>query len=416
MSLLALGINHKTASVDVREKASLVPEQIEAFLHHAKQNGIADEVVVLSTCNRTEFYIQNLRSTYDEFIEVWANHSNLEASEIREYLYELKNDEMVFHLFEVASGLDSLILGEPQIFGQLKQSLANSVRHGMVSKYLQRLFQLSFFVAKRVRTETNIGAFAVSVAFTAVQLAKQIFDGLERHHVLLVGAGETTELVARHLLEAGVTSIDVANRSLDRAETMIENLGLKSNAYTLDEIPELLSRADIVVSSTAANHALITKEMAKAALKKRRNKPILMIDLAVPRDIEAAIGSLSDIYLYTVDDLNSIVEDNQKSREEAAEEAKAFLHDGLARWNAWYELSDLGEVLTPLQAYAEEKRAQGVRRAKSQLAAGHGIDEVLDQLSNQLLGRVLHPLVSYLKKADDDTHEAFLKKIQDEFK
>ena len=141
-----------------------------------------------------------------------------------------------------------------------------------------------------------------------------------------------------------------------------------------------------------------------------------MIDLAVPRDIEAAIGSLSDIYLYTVDDLNSIVEDNQKSREEAAEEAKAFLHDGLARWNAWYELSDLGEVLTPLQAYAEEKRAQGVRRAKSQLAAGHGIDEVLDQLSNQLLGRVLHPLVSYLKKADDDTHEAFLKKIQDEFK
>lgn len=416
MSLLVLGLNHKTASVEVREQASLVPEQINAFLETASLQRFVDEVVVLSTCNRTEFYLKNLRVSQSEFIDIWAAHSNLKANEIYEYLYELREEEMVYHLFEVASGLDSLVLGEPQIFGQLKQALATAVTFGTVHKFLQKLFQLSFHIAKKVRTETDIGMYAVSVAFTAVQLAKQIFDGLESQRVLLVGAGETTELVARHLLDAGVVEINVVNRTAHRAQLMLENLGLKRSVYTLEMLPPLMAEADIIISSTAAEYALIDKTMVKQALKVRKNRPILMIDLAVPRDIDEKVGKLSDIYLYTVDDLHTIVEDNQRSREKAAIEAKRYLNEGVKTWQEWKKRAHLSRVMLPLQAYAVAKKNQGIQKAKNQLAHGKEIDLVLEQLSNQLLGRVLHPLLEHLKIADERAHASFIRKIEAEYK
>lgn len=416
MSLLALGISHKTASVEVREQATLVPENIRAFLAFAQAEKIAEEVVVLSTCNRTEFYFNQLNISVSEFGEIWARYSNLTAETVERYLYKLEGDAMVRHLFRVAAGLDSLILGEPQIFGQLKDSLATSVDFGMAKKFLQRALQMSFNVAKEIRTETNIGAYAVSVAFTAVQLARQIFDGLENYHVLLVGAGETIELVARHLMESGVTNITVANRSLDRAEAMVESLGIEAESYTLDQLESLLPAADIVVSSTAANDALITKSMAKKALKQRRHQPVLMVDLAVPRDISPEIDSLPDIYLYTVDNLNDIVEHNQKSREEAAREAEHYIERGVERWREWYQISDIGNTMQVLTEYAETEQARASTRLINQLGANDETAQLIEKMAAQLAGRLLHPMILHLKGLEEQHADEMITAFLAEFR
>ncbi len=415
MGLFVLGISHQKASVEIREQVSLVPEQIDAFLTFVRQQKIAKEAVVLSTCNRTELYFYQLKKPLESVISGWAEHTSLSSEELSHYLYQLEGAAAAEHLFRVAAGLDSLILGEPQIFGQLKQALAQSVRHEQVGKYLNHLFQLSFNVAKEIRTETNIGAFAVSVAFTAVQLARQIFDGLADYSVLLVGAGETTELVARHLLEAGVERIDVVNRSIERAESLIETLGIEGESSTLDALPQFLPKADIVVSSTAADHALITKTMAKEALKKRAYQPMLMIDLAVPRDIEAEVGKLDDLYLYTVDDLNMIVADNQKSREEAALEAERYVQRGVGRWQEWLLVADMGQRLAPIEARNRKMIERSMRRARNQLAQNENVDDVLAQYGRQLTQRIMHPFISYIKALESGEERAILEKLLKEF-
>lgn len=415
MGLIALGINHTTASVDIRERVSLVPDQIAAFLSFAKEQRIADEVVVLSTCNRTELYFYRLHTTPAALVDAWSKHTDLAPEEMIKYLYELTGSAAAKHLFRVAAGLDSLILGEPQIFGQLKQSLAQATEAGTVDKYLNHLFQLSFNISKEIRTKTNIGAYAVSVAFTAVQLARQIFDGLEHHRVLLVGAGETIELVARHLLESGVRNITVANRSEGRAKELIEELGIEAQSHALQQLPELLVEADIVVSSTAADHALITKSMAKAALKARKQQPILMVDLAVPRDIEAEVGTLNDLYLYTVDDLNMIVADNQKSREEAAEEAQRYVLAGVERWEEWLTIAHFGHKLQQIERYNDVMKARSIQRAKNQLKRGDSEEEVLTQLANQLTNRIMHPFIKHLKSLEQQQEQEMLERILKEF-
>lgn len=416
MSLLALGISHKTASVEVREQATLVPENIRAFLAFAKEKNIADEVVVLSTCNRTEFYFKDLQLSLTEFGALWAQYSQLTESSVERYLYKLEGEAMIRHLFRVAAGLDSLILGEPQIFGQLKDALATAVDFGMAKKFLQRALQMSFNIAKEIRTETEIGAYAVSVAFTAVQLARQIFDGLEHYKVLLVGAGETIELVARHLIESGVSNIMVVNRSQERTAKMIESLGIEAETYPLDQLGELLPEADIVVSSTAAKEALITQPMAQQALKKRRHQPMLMIDLAVPRDISPEIDALSDIYLYTVDNLNDIVAHNQQSREEAALEAERYIERGVKRWDEWYQLSEIGDSVQVLTDYAKETQAQASRRLMNQLGAEGEAAELIEKMAAQLAGRLLHPMITHLKRLEEQHEDEMIAALLTEFR
>ncbi len=415
MSLLVLGIGHKTASVEIRERATLVPDNIKAFLAMAKTCRIASEVVVLSTCNRTEFYFYQLMMPIEEFCEVWANYSELDADTAKAHMYRIEGAEAARYIFRVAAGLESLILGEPQIMGQLKDSLNIATEYGTAQKYLQRALQMSFNVAKEIRTETNIGAFAVSVAFSAVQLAKNIFDGLENHHVLLVGAGETIELVARHLIEAGVHKITIANRRVERATLMINDLGIQADAHGLEDLGSLLPKADIVVASTAAQDALITKEMTKSALKLRKNRPMLMIDLAVPRDISPELDKLSNIYLYTVDNLNEIVEDNQRAREDAAIAAEKYVEQGLDRWNEWYKLSEVGSSIQAMVQYAETEKNEAIHRLLNQLDGGY--DAVLiEKMATQLANRLLHPMIEHLKSLEEAEEKVKVTELLAQFK
>lgn len=415
MSLFVLGIGHKTASVEIRERATLVPDKIQAFLVMAKTCHIASEIVVLSTCNRTEFYFYNFAITTEEFCEIWANYSELDVKTAQKHLYQYEGDRAVEHIFRVASGLESLILGEPQIMGQLKEALRVATEHQMARKYLQRTLQMSFNIAKEVRTETNIGAFAVSVAFSAVQLAKNIFDGLEHHHVLLLGAGETIELVARHLIEAGVRSLSIVNRRVERASMMIEELGVPASAHSLEELADCLPVADIVVASTAAQEALITKEMVKNALKSRKNRPMLLIDLAVPRDISPELDKLSNIYLYTVDNLNAIVEDNQKAREEAALLAERYIAEGVARWQSWYRLAEIGSSVQALQDYAAIERELAVTRLLNQMHDGTDA-ELIRKMATQLTNRLLHPMIEYLKALEEADEKVKVTELIAQFK
>ena len=415
MSLLVLGIGHKTASVEIREQATLVPENIKAFLAMAKTCRIASEVVVLSTCNRTEFYFYQLTMPIEEFCEVWANYSELDAKTAKAHMYQIEGAEAARYIFRVAAGLESLILGEPQIMGQLKDCLSIATEYGTAQKYLQRVLQMSFNVAKEIRTETNIGAFAVSVAFSAVQLAKNIFDGLENHNVLLVGAGETIELVARHLIEAGVKNITIANRRIERAELMINELGIEADAHSLSDLGDLLPKADIVVASTAAQEALITKEMTKNALKLRKNRPMLMIDLAVPRDISPELDKLSNIYLYTVDNLNEIVEDNQRAREEAAIAAGKYVDQGLDRWKEWYKLSEVGGSIQAMVNYAEVEKSEAVHRLLNQLDGTYDA-ALIEKMATQLANRLLHPMIEHLKSLEEAEEKVKITELLAQFK
>ena len=415
MSLLVLGIGHKTASVEIREHATLVPEKIRAFLAMAKSCQMAKEVVVLSTCNRTEFYCYDLTMPIDEFCAVWANYSELDAKTAKNHIYQKEGSDAAKHIFRVAAGLESLILGEPQIMGQLKDSLSVATEFGTAQKYLQRVLQMGFNVAKEIRTETNIGAFAVSVAFSAVQLARNIFDGLENQHVLLVGAGETIELVARHLIEAGVQNITIANRRVERASLLIDELGIQADAHALTDLEEILPTADIVVASTAAEDALITKEMAKKALKIRKNRPMLMIDLAVPRDISPEIDDLSNIYLYTVDNLNEIVEDNQKAREDAAIAAEDYVDKGLTRWDEWYKLSEIGGSVQAMIRYAEAEKSEALHRLFNQLD-GQYDSKRIEKMTTQLVNSLLHPMIEHLKSLEEAEEKVTITELLAQFK
>lgn len=304
MAFLALGINHKTASVDVRERVAFTPEQLVEALQQLCRLTDSREAAILSTCNRSELYIEQDQLSADIVLRWLADYHHLSLDELRASAYVHEDDAAVRHMMRVASGLDSLVLGEPQILGQMKSAYAVAREAGTIGPLLGRLFQATFNAAKQVRTDTAIGENPVSVAFAAVSLAKQIFSDLQRSQALLIGAGETITLVARHLHELGVKRIVVANRTLERASLLAEQFG--AHAVLLSDIPAELVRSDIVISSTASQLPILGKGAVESALKLRKHKPIFMVDIAVPRDIEPEVGELDDVYLYSVDDLHEV--------------------------------------------------------------------------------------------------------------
>jgi len=331
MSLVAIGINHKTATVDLREKVAFSPDKIHDAMRSLASRTKTGEAVIISTCNRTELYTNT--GDEAEVISWLEEYHQLSHEDVEPCLYRFEGQEVAQHLMRVSSGLDSLILGEPQILGQVKQSFVKAKEAGSVAITMDRLFQNTFSVAKKIRTETEIGTAAVSVAFAAVSMAKHIFSSLSTTKVLLIGAGETIELVARHLKDNGVDSMVVANRTLSRAEGMCEEFG--ATAITLEQIPDYLPQADIVISSTASPLPILGKGMVEKALKQRRHQPMLLVDIAVPRDIEAEVGELDDAFLYTVDDLQSIIEQNMASRREAAEQAELIAEEQSHLFMEW---------------------------------------------------------------------------------
>jgi len=400
LSIVAVGINHKTAPVAVREKISFNPDKLSVALQEMLSAVQCREVAILSTCNRTELYLVqdgDITLTQERLVKWLESYHNVPASTILPSIYWYQDQQAVNHMMRVACGLDSLVLGEPQILGQMKQAYNQAKAAGSMALIMDRLFQRTFGVAKQVRTETDIGTSAVSVAFASVNLAKHIFASLENARVLLVGAGETIELVAKHLYENKVSKITVANRTIERAATMAKQIG--ADVITLAQIPDVMSQADIVISSTGSTLPLIGKGMVEQALSKRRHKPIFMVDLAVPRDIEEQVGDLDDVFLYTVDDLQSIIAQNLESRRKAAIEAESIVSSQSDRFMAWLRGLNTQDTVVSYRQQCLSERDFLLEKAMTQLSAGKNAEAVIGELATKLTNKFMHAPTSALQSA-----------------
>ena len=400
MPFFALGINHQTAPVEIREKLAFNREQLASALGELKALSDVNEVAVLSTCNRTEIYCEVTGATPETVLDWVANARAKDDPDVRDRFYAYERRDVVRHLLRVACGLDSLVLGEPQILGQLKQAYDDACRAGTVGPVLHRLFQYAFQVAKQVRTETAIGANAVSVAYAAVSLARQIFGDLKQHTALLIGAGETIELAANYLADRGLGRLIVANRTQSRAQELATRH--RGYAISLDEIPDHLGEADIVISSTASPDPVLTRRNVEHALRGRRHKPVFMVDIAVPRDIEASVGKLDDVYLYTVDDLQHVIEENRASRAQAAQDAEEIVEARAQMFLEQLQALDAVPLIQSLRQQGETEKLRALEQAQRMIAAGKPAEEVAAWLANTLTNRLLHAPTSGLRQAAAD--------------
>ncbi len=391
MTLWVLGLNHQTAPVGLRERVAFDAAALPAALTSLRALPEVSEVAVLSTCNRTELYAI---ADDGNALAAWLS---AHAEGLDGYLYRHSDAGAVRHLFRVATGLDSMVLGEPQILGQVKEAWVAAREHGALGNRLDRLFQQTFAVAKRARTDTRVGANPVSVASTAVRLAQNSFARLDDSTVLLIGAGETIELAARHLSEGRVRRLLIANRTLAHAQELATRHG--GYALPLTELERHLAEADVVFSATASREPVLTRAQVAAALARRRHKPMLLFDLAVPRDIEPEVAQLDDAYLYTIDDLERAVEDNRRGRREAAEAAEALIELQVARYVENLHASTRQEPLKRLRAHGDSAREEVLAKARQQLAHGRDAGEVLDFLAHTLTNRLLHPPTAALREA-----------------
>ncbi|MDD7570014.1 MAG: glutamyl-tRNA reductase [[Actinobacillus] rossii] len=405
MTILVLGINHKTASVGLREKVAFSEEKRQLALQQIHQFGLGQSAIVLSTCNRTEIYLHNKNITpeqsaqwNDECVVWFAQIHQIDLFELQSCLYLHQNQQAAQHLMRVACGLDSLILGEPQILGQVKQAYQMSedyyhnIHQSSVSSELSRLFQKTFATAKRVRTETHIGESAVSVAYAATSLARQIFESLRELNVLLIGAGETIELVARHLLRHGVKKLIIANRTLSRAQDLIHKLETETptEVFDLAQLQDALNQADVVISSTGSPDVLVTQDMVRTAQKIRRHKPMLIVDIAVPRDVDEQVNKLDSVYHYTVDDLHNIIQQNMSEREKASAQAEEIIEEECLDFFSWLKLRQSASLIRDYRQSAEEIRQDLLEKALNALHQGESADKILQELSLKLTNKLLH--------------------------
>ncbi|MBB1074796.1 glutamyl-tRNA reductase [Rhodoferax sp. 4810] len=398
MTLLTLGLNHKTAPVDIRERLAFGPTVIVAALRSLLEQTPADEAVILSTCNRTELYCSLTDSHAESVVRDWlARFHGVDPQMVAPHLYVHQERAAVHHLLRVASGLDSMVLGEPQILGQVKAAFQTASDSATTGRLLGRLFQHCFAVAKQVRTDTAIGNSPVSVAFAAVSLARQIFSDLSSQTALLIGAGETIELAARHLHQHGIGRIIVANRTVERAHLVAEQFG--GYAISLTELSNHLPDADIVVSSTASPLPILGKGAVERALKIRKHRPMFMVDIAVPRDIEPEVAQLDDVYLYTVDDLQGVVEEGMRSRHQAAQQALEIIELHTDEFMGWLRSLDAVTLIQDYRTRSESIRDEVLERALKQLSAGKPAAEVLGQLAHTLTNKLLHTPSVRLRRA-----------------
>ncbi len=397
MPLIALGLNHQTAPLALREQVALADDRVPVALHELRALNGVHEAAVISTCNRTELYCR-VDNGAEALPGEWLHrHFQLAPGRLDGFLYLHEDEAAVRHLFRVATGLDSMVLGEPQILGQVKTAYHLARDAGGLDAALERLFQQSFSVAKRARTETRIGVSPVSVASAAVRLAQRIFSDFNSAGVLLIGAGDTIELCARHLVEAGAKRIVVANRTLSNARLLAERFNAR--AIALDDIETALADADIVIASTAAREPIINKAMAARALKTRRHRPQFMLDLAVPRDIAADVATLEDIYLSTVDDVGRSIDESLRSRREAANEAEEIVGLAAESFMQWLRAYDGHGPIQKIRVDAEQHRDELLERARQMLKNGRDAEAALDFLANTLTNKLLHAPSSNLRRA-----------------
>jgi|TARA_B110000444_G_scaffold247938_1_gene271198 glutamyl-tRNA reductase len=399
MGILAFGINHKSASVDLRGRIAFAPEIVVQVLQDARSILHVQEVALLSTCNRTEVYL--FGETSDVQLLTWLSMiKGVEINQLQDCYYCYRDEQAITHMMRVASGLDSLVLGEPQIFGQIKSAYSVGREAGTVSTFLNQAFQLAFSAAKRVRSETAIGKNPVSVAYASVNLAAQIFTNLKDAHALLIGAGETIDLVAKHLRDQQIGKITVANRTLSRAQELAEVYS--ADAILLADIPDFLPHADIVISSTASQLPILGKGAVESALKKRKFKPFFMVDIAVPRDIEAEVEELPDVYLYTVDDLEEVVQDNMRARSSAADLALEIINQEVENWVKQHRALAAVDTIRAFRNSVELIRDAEIDKAMASLQQGKDSADVITTLARNLTNKLLHKPTTQLKKAGEE--------------
>jgi glutamyl-tRNA reductase len=395
MAVNILGINHKTAPVALREKVAFTEDRLGAALLALRQELGVAEALILSTCNRTEVYWAGTASGPQ--LSQWLERHHGDNLDLAASLYVHQESRAIEHTFSVASGLDSMVLGEVQILGQLKDAYRIAQESGSTGPILNKLFQAAFSAAKRVRTETRIGANAVSLASATVSLARRVYEDLSAHNVLLVGAGDMNALTARHFMSAGVKRMVIANRTLARAQALAAELN--AHAVALTDLDKELADADIVISCTASPEPLIAKRAVEAAIRARRRRPIFMVDMAVPRDIDPTVAELEDVYLFSIDDLQRLVDENIQQREVAAGGARLLITEEVARFLAESRAQDAGPAIRALRQQADGIRQQTVEQARRMLAAGKSTDEVIDYLANTLTNRLLHAPTQALRQA-----------------
>ena len=412
MPLHILGLNHNTAPVEIRERVVFTGDDVDRALAQVTSlDGVA-EAVVLSTCNRTEFYVE----TSDEGLGAlrgWLCRDQHLDDQASESLFTLDRDAAIRHLFNVACGLDSMVLGEPQILGQLKDAFRHAEQQGTVGSQLNRLFHHTFSVAKKVRTDTEIGSSPVSVAYAAVNLANQFFAGFSRHTALLIGAGVTIELVAKHLYSNEIGRLFVANRDLARAQKLATHFD--GFALPLSELEGTLPEADILISSTASTEPVVTFRQMKAAVKARRHKPVFAVDIAVPRDLDPAISELDDVYLYSIDDLDKVIIEGQSNREAAAVDARRILDDETQRYLSIERSKEAAPIITALRDHGDELRDQVLQQARRRLARGADANEVLEYVTSALLKKLLHNPSVRLREAGEQSDKEFARIVSELF-
>ena len=399
MSVWALGLNHTTAPLDLRGRFAFAIEQIGPVLDGLRQSfGSQTEATILSTCNRTEIYCASQEIAMPQTLQWLAESGGVSPNSLHDHIYTMVDNEAARHAFRVASGLDSMVLGEPQILGQMKDAVRVAREVGALGSTLHQMFQRSFAVAKQVRSSTEIGAHSISMSAASVRLAAQLFEDLTKINILFVGAGEMIELCATHFAAKNPKSMMVANRTQERGERLA--VQLKADVMRLADLPDRLHEFDAVISCTASTLPLIGLGAVERALKKRRNRPMFMVDLAVPRDIEPEVKSLRDVYLYTVDDLSQVVQTGQASRQAAVAEAEVIIDAGVQSFVNWLDQRSDVPLIQQLNQQAELWRAAELQKAHKLLAKGESVDAVLDSMSKNLAHKMLHGAMSELHSDD----------------
>lgn len=406
MALNILGINHRTAPVEIREQVAFGPQDLGGALKALAGIRDVQEALIVSTCNRTELY-GRFDGEGDHRARDWLMDYHSLPPATNDCLYSIRDERAVGHTFSVACGLDSAVLGEPQILGQMKDAYRAARDAGTTGPLLNDLFQQAFSVAKLVRTDTAIGASAVSVAYAAVSLARQIFANFSSHTALLIGAGETIELTATHLHARGLSRMIIANRSVERARALAQRF--QGFAIGLEEIPSHLADADIIVAATASPEHLLSRTEMEVALKLRRNRPMFVADLSVPRDIEASVAKLSDVYLYTVDDLQNVIRENLASRREAARQAEQIIEAEVARFSRSLRVRDVGPMIRAVRSQAGTIRDDVVAQAERMLASGRSPADVIRFVGNTLTNKLMHSPSTGLRSAGERGDEDILR-------
>ena len=412
MSLYTLGLNHTTAPLEVRERVAFTPDALTDALRDLTGARRVKEAAILSTCNRTEVYFHGGNP---EGVARWLEGmQNLSRDTLEPYMYTLPRAQTVAHAFRVASGLESMVLGEPQILGQMKQAVRSAAAAGSLGLVLNRLFQRTFAVAKEVRTQTDIGSASISMAAAAVRLAERIFPSIADQRVLLIGAGEMIELAATHFAAKKPRSITVSNRTMERGEKLADRF--QAEAITLYELPDRLPQFDIIITCTASTLPIIGKGLLERVVRQRRHAPIFIVDLAVPRDVEAEAGALPDVFLYSVDDLSEIVKDNLQIRRDAVLQAERMIAEQAAHFLRWLEGRKVVPTIAALSDHHDALRVAELERARRMLAAGASPEQALDALARGLTNKLLHGPLAALNAAGDAERAELIALLQRVYK